>query len=286
MMLSVIIPTYGRQQQVNKAVASILSQNYPCEIIVVDDGSDVAISISEIADPNYQIKIIRHKHNLGPASARNSGINAATMPLISFLDSDDEMSPDTLEKRVEFAIENGLMETGNRLKITGCGWQEVSFRNTITRKRIPHSANTPQEFFSGCWFCPGSAIIANRETFTQKDGEFDSNLRRLEDLDRFIRFGLSGGAFIPQALVGLSIRQSDSRHPDLIRRNSGLIWKKYHAMQNLPKNCLARLEAYLLYEEAGLLKSESRYISMGVALIKSLIKSPRLKLYPGPGWKS
>jgi glycosyltransferase involved in cell wall biosynthesis len=94
--VSVIIPTFNRSQYLPRAIESVLSQllDYD-ELIIVDDGStDETPKIIE----KYKghIKYIRSEH-LGAGGARNVGINAATCPLIAFLDSDDEWLPHKLD---------------------------------------------------------------------------------------------------------------------------------------------------------------------------------------------
>src|SRR5581483_5847148 len=59
-------------------------------VIVVDDGSpdaDDAAAIATIADQTGA-RYIRHTENLGPAAARNTGFQAASPPLVAFLDAD------------------------------------------------------------------------------------------------------------------------------------------------------------------------------------------------------
>jgi glycosyltransferase involved in cell wall biosynthesis len=97
MKISVVIPLYNKAPHIIRAIDSILNQSLPAsEIIVVDDGStdggrDIVNSIN-----NPKIKLIRQE-NMGPTTARNTGIKAASNDLIAFLDADDEWMPDFLE---------------------------------------------------------------------------------------------------------------------------------------------------------------------------------------------
>jgi glycosyltransferase involved in cell wall biosynthesis len=96
--VSVIIPNYNYQQFVGMAIQSVLEQTYPAyEIIVVDDGSTDR-SIQEIL--KYPVKLIK-KPNQGVALARNDGANASTGDYLIFLDADDEISSDFIEKTLK-----------------------------------------------------------------------------------------------------------------------------------------------------------------------------------------
>ena len=82
--ISVIIPTYNREQFLEKAIDSVLRQTISgFELIVVDDGSEDNTA-ALVNNYNADIVYIRQK-NKGPAAARNSGIRAARYNLLAFL---------------------------------------------------------------------------------------------------------------------------------------------------------------------------------------------------------
>ena len=84
---SVIVPTYGRPEYLDRAIESILSQSLQdFEIVVVDDCSPAPVSPSS-TDP--RIRLIRAKQNGGPAAARNLGVEHARGRYLAFLDDDD-----------------------------------------------------------------------------------------------------------------------------------------------------------------------------------------------------
>jgi len=103
MIVSIIIPVYNVERYLARCIGSALSQTYsPIEIILVDDGStDNSGEIcDEISGKNPGVKVI-HKKNGGLSSARNAGIEAAKGEAIFFLDSDDYISHDCIEKCVK-----------------------------------------------------------------------------------------------------------------------------------------------------------------------------------------
>lgn len=96
--VSVIITNYNYQQFVGLAIESVLKQTYPAyEIIVVDDGStDRSIQVIN----KYPV-ILFKQPNQGVAVARNKGGHEATGDYLIFLDADDELAPDYIEKTVK-----------------------------------------------------------------------------------------------------------------------------------------------------------------------------------------
>lgn len=94
-LISVVVPIYNVEKYLRKCIDSILSQSYAnLEIILVDDGSpDNSGEIcDEYANRDHRIKVI-HKENGGLSSARNAGLDVCTGEYISFIDSDDFVSP-------------------------------------------------------------------------------------------------------------------------------------------------------------------------------------------------
>lgn len=102
-LISIIIPAYNCQDYIQNCLNSIINQtmkNY--EIIVINDGStDSTLKTLEIYSEH--IKLINIS-NHGQAYARNLGINEAKGEYICFIDSDDYIEPEYLEKLYKNAI--------------------------------------------------------------------------------------------------------------------------------------------------------------------------------------
>lgn len=95
-LISVVIPTYGRPQYLPDALESVKAQSYTSwECIVVDDCSPEPVSTPE------WVRLIRHRRNMGPGAARNTGLAHAAGDLIMFLDDDDWLDPDRLQWAVD-----------------------------------------------------------------------------------------------------------------------------------------------------------------------------------------
>ncbi len=99
-LISVIVPVYKVEKYIEKCVDSIISQTYDnLEIILVDDGSpDKCPHICDrYKKMDGRIKVI-HKENGGLSSARNAGLDICSGEYIAFIDSDDCIAEDYIEK--------------------------------------------------------------------------------------------------------------------------------------------------------------------------------------------
>ena len=105
MKISVIIPIYNVAPYVADCLRSVMCQTWQGEMecILVDDcGLDDSMAVVSQTLRDYQgpiaFRIIRHEQKRGLSAARNTGMAHATGDYIYFLDSDDEITPDCLER--------------------------------------------------------------------------------------------------------------------------------------------------------------------------------------------
>jgi len=84
--ISVILPAYNEEAFIGTTVTSILESGFPCEVIVVDDGStDRTPRILE--GFGGQIRVVRHPVNRGKGAAMASGVRVATGDIVIFCDA-------------------------------------------------------------------------------------------------------------------------------------------------------------------------------------------------------
>lgn len=97
--VSICIPTYNRKDYLQETLESVLAQTYKnYEIVIVDDGSTDG---TEEMIKNLGYPVTYHwQENAGDAAARNKLIELAKGEYISFIDSDDLLMPDSIEKMV------------------------------------------------------------------------------------------------------------------------------------------------------------------------------------------
>lgn len=101
--ISVIVPVFNRKKYIRRCIDSILEQTFSdYEVIIVDDGScDGTEKVCDEYAKRYDnIKVI-HQKNGGVSKARNEGLKAAKGQYVTFIDSDDYIPRDYLQKTWE-----------------------------------------------------------------------------------------------------------------------------------------------------------------------------------------
>ena len=106
-LVSLILPVYNVEKYLNKCIDTVVSQTYTnIEVILVDDGAtDSSGDIcDQRAENDSRIKVI-HKANAGLGMARNSGLDVAKGEYVIFVDSDDFIAENMVERLLESAEE-------------------------------------------------------------------------------------------------------------------------------------------------------------------------------------
>lgn len=139
-LISVIVPIYNVEKYLEKCVNSILNQTYTnLEIILVDDGSpDKCPSICDnLAITDDRIKVI-HQQNGGLSKARNVGIDVAKGVYLVFVDSDDTVEDELIEKLYKCLKKYDC-------KMAACGRKYV-FEDGKAICKVPKGIDTVYEF--------------------------------------------------------------------------------------------------------------------------------------------
>lgn len=153
MKLSFIVPIYNVEDYLLDCCKSILNQvDSTCEVLLVDDGStDRSSQIADdIAREHDRVTVI-HKENGGLASARNTGLDAASGDYVAFVDSDDLIT------------ENCSPLFSMSLKILSlifCFWIAASYILTELKNQsaiilipVPLIEKVRAKFFATCLVC-------------------------------------------------------------------------------------------------------------------------------------
>lgn len=100
--VSIIVPVYNVKDYLQECVDSILAQTYnKIEAIFIDDGSnDGSGRILDRYAGNENVRVV-HQSNKGVSGARNEGLKRATGEFVTFVDADDRILPNYIEKLVE-----------------------------------------------------------------------------------------------------------------------------------------------------------------------------------------
>lgn len=111
-LVSVIIPVYQVSDYVERCLISVMNQSYKeIECIIVNDSTrDDSIEKCEQLIADYsgpiQFRILHHDKNRGLSAARNTGTKAERGEWIFYIDSDDEITPDCIQKLMSIAQEH------------------------------------------------------------------------------------------------------------------------------------------------------------------------------------
>ncbi|MEX2512908.1 MAG: glycosyltransferase family A protein [Cyclobacteriaceae bacterium] len=133
-LVSIIIPVYNKAAYIRETLDSAMGQTYShTEIILIDDGStDGSFEILNEYLKKYPNKInLLDQENKGVSVATNVGIQAAKGEYIQFLDADDLMSSDKIERQIQ------LLSEKSQDIIASCEW--VNFKDSIHEiNKVPY----------------------------------------------------------------------------------------------------------------------------------------------------
>ena len=204
-MFSVIIPYYKKRKYIERCIDAVLAQTYQdFEIILVDDGSQD--DVAQLIEEKYSGKVhLIQQENQGVSAARNTGIAAATHDYIAFLDADDYWSPFYLACNAE------IINNETDVKIIGSHYTRNKSALELKNNGLDYFKfeNYFKAAIRNTYFTSSSTIIKN--IFFHNNPGFNSNLKRGEDIDVWLRAVASGGNafYINNTLVYYSDEDSE-----------------------------------------------------------------------------
>lgn len=135
---SVVMPIYGVEAYLRKAIESVLNQTFQdFEILLVNDCSpDNSAAICEEFSARYDnIRTLTHEVNQGLSAARNTGFSQVRGDYVWFMDSDDYVDPDLFEK-----VYQSLCKNKAQVVVFGCA-EEYYDKNGQCVKTVPMCPN-------------------------------------------------------------------------------------------------------------------------------------------------
>jgi glycosyltransferase involved in cell wall biosynthesis len=191
--ISFIIPVFNAGPLLHEALASIRNNQCPdteFEIVVVDDAStdrETLAILHAIETDEAQVKVLRNRHNLGPARTRNRGVAASSGEWIAFLDADDIIPPGTMQRRLDILHQRPDTNwfAGN-FALLGQQDEPASFFPDIgihAAQTFPwgHVLPRPTRFCIESSLCFQVGTTMSRRALWLASGGFDDDLRYGED---------------------------------------------------------------------------------------------------------
>lgn len=188
-LVSVVIPTRNKPPLVVRAVRSALRQTLEAiEVIVVVDGPDEPTVQALGAIGDYRLIVKTLSRNLGPAEARNEGVEAARGRWIAFLDHDDEWLPSKLDIQLRI-----VQQSTFQYPIVSCRFIKRSeTTDVLLPRRLPARGEPMSEYlfrrtrlFGGEGLVQSSTIFAAKELLQKVP--FRAESRRHDDIDWLLR---------------------------------------------------------------------------------------------------
>lgn len=216
-LVSVVIPTYKRNDTLPRAINSVLNQTYKdIEVLVVDDNepgdvySQNNLNLLLEYKDNGRVKHVQQEHHTNGAVARNLGIQKTSGEYIAFLDDDDEWLPTKLEKQVS------ILDSHPEIGGVSCLYHEL-INDEIVHSCPPYSGeNIHKKIFQREVAVFTSTILLRKDNLL-KAGMFNPQLKRHQDLQLLIDFTLKNKfEVLNEYLVKLHI-DSDINRPSYER---------------------------------------------------------------------
>lgn len=177
--VSVVTPCYNGEDYVKRFLNSILEQTYNnIELIFINDGSTdkteeiVKSYKSKFKENNIDFKYI-YQENAGQAAALNKGLKAFNGDYLTWPDSDDILTPDSIEKKVEFLEKN---EEYKLVRTDAKVVKEDDFNHTIRFLSNKHKNRFKEKLFDDLilenhvWFAGGCHLV-KKEAFLEANPE-------------------------------------------------------------------------------------------------------------------
>jgi len=206
-LISIVIPFYADEAYLGAALESVRQQTYGhFECFVVDDAAidDSRIIATEFCRKDRRFRVLTHKANAGLAAARNTGLAEAKGEYITFMDADDMMATDSLEKRA-----NQFQDYLSYI-VAGVYCHQKIVSDSFFEIRTGEVARNPspvKDFIGTGGDCPFSCHQPLlRSEVIRKFGGFNETLTQAEDWDLWLRIMRHGYIFIPTPSIGVFYR--------------------------------------------------------------------------------
>ncbi|NUR85920.1 MAG: glycosyltransferase family 2 protein [Nonomuraea sp.] len=189
--VSVVIPAYDCQAELDRTLERLAAQTYPAElveIVVADDGSTPPLRAPGA-------RVVRVEGGWGRGAARQAGLRAATGEVIHWLDADMLLEPEHLEAHLRWhhLIDDAVVIGDTR-------FTEAETQSEYTRKTL-ESTDMLKTAGSNAYLLHTGASTSTRADLLRAAGGVDASLNMAEDTELGYRLAQAGAVFIPEPLA-------------------------------------------------------------------------------------
>jgi glycosyltransferase involved in cell wall biosynthesis len=198
-LVTIIIPTFNRRRWIGECLDSVRGQTYRhIETLVIDDCSTDGTVEWLRSNPDYSFANVHvQPRNGGASTARNTGIEMARGELIAFIDSDDLLAPNHIEKAVElfalqpniglFACDSTLIDSDGQVLYTGRTWHEI--QSELKNYPVQSGIRKLEDVFVFSNIFPGFTLP---KSVFDRIGNFDQTIFPMDDYDLMLRVAGAG----------------------------------------------------------------------------------------------
>jgi glycosyltransferase involved in cell wall biosynthesis len=200
-LVSILIPAYNSEKWLAEAIQSALAQTWPeKEIIVVDDGStDQTYAIAQ----SYASDIVRvySQKNSGAAAARNYALSRARGQFIQYLDADDLLAPDKIERQITYLLKDPMLLCSGEWGSFYCDPLKAQFNRNLLCRDLNPDVWLMTAWANGLMMQPAAWLMSRQ--LIAAAGLWDESLSLDDDGEFFTRLMLQSRLvkFVPDAKV-------------------------------------------------------------------------------------
>jgi glycosyltransferase involved in cell wall biosynthesis len=303
-LVSILIPAYNSEEWIGDAIRSAIAQTWQHrEIIVVDDGSRDGTATAARRFASKEVAVVSTE-NQGSAAARNHALLLSQGDYIQWLDADDLLSPDKIERQLA-----SLGEWENKRILLSSSWAFFNYRTSCARftatslwqdlapiEWLLRKMGENLHMQTGTW-------LTSRE-LSEAAGPWDKRLVSDDDGEYFCRVLLAseGSRFVPEAKVFYRNSPSSSRVSYIgtsdTKKEAMFLSMKLHIQylrsleesERVRKACLAYMQTWfdLFHPERPDIVAELQALA---AELQGHLAPPRLRwkyawMKPIFGWKT
>ena len=199
--VSIIVPMYNSAKYLNLTLANIAeysTASADLELVLVDDGS--TDNTAEIASNFLKTfkssgQLIR-QNNQGPSAAKNSGLKKAQGEWIQFLDADDTLHKEKIDRQLEFILE--YQKSESQPPVVYSPWMKMDVSGIpigeVFMPQLEHDTLTNLLVAEN--FSPHASQLFHI-SWLKKAGGYDEKRRFIEDVHLNVQLAIAGAKFVP-----------------------------------------------------------------------------------------